>query len=128
MMDTYSQPVTPKAAVPDVGGKARDSRRSVGEGGVGSESGAGARGQRQPDFQLAQAVSGRATGGGGAIKLLPVSVSENSPSLMTSPSGERSGSTSLSGTIQIELYHAQVRIEGSADPVLLRVLLECLRA
>jgi transposase len=67
-------------------------------------------------------------GGGGAIKLLPVSVSESPPSPMTSPSGERFGSTSWSGTIHIELREAQVRIEGSADPVLLRVLLECLRA
>jgi hypothetical protein len=31
------------------------------------------------------------------------------------------------GTIQIELRQAQVRIEGSADPSLVRVLLECLR-
>jgi transposase len=67
-------------------------------------------------------------GGSGAIKLLPVSVSENSPRLITPPSGERSSSMPLSGTIHIELRHAQVRVEGSADPVLLRVLLECLRA
>ncbi len=66
--------------------------------------------------------------GGGAIKLLPVSVSESSPPLMISPSGERSASMPLPGTIHIELRQAQVRIEGSADPVLLRVLLECLRA
>jgi hypothetical protein len=32
------------------------------------------------------------------------------------------------GTIHIELRQAQVRIEGSADPALVRVLLECLRA
>ena len=32
-----------------------------------------------------------------------------------------------SGTIHIQLGHAQVRIEGNADPVLLRVLLKCLR-
>jgi hypothetical protein len=31
-------------------------------------------------------------------------------------------------TIHIELRQAQVRIEGSADPALVRVLLECLRA
>jgi transposase len=73
-----------------------------------------------------QYLAGR-LGGSGAIKLLPVSVSESSPPLMTSPSGERSSSMPLSGTIHIELRDAQVRIEGSADPVLLRVLLECLR-
>jgi len=65
-------------------------------------------------------------GSSGAIKLLPVHVNESSPSL--APRSEGSCSTSLSGTIHIELRHAQVRIEGSADPGLLRVLLECLRA
>jgi hypothetical protein len=32
------------------------------------------------------------------------------------------------GGIHIQRQDVQVRIEGSADPVLLRVLLECLRA
>ena len=66
-------------------------------------------------------------GGSGAVKLLPVSVSENSPPPITSPLSEPSASKPLSGTIHIELRHAQVRVEGNADPALLRVLLECLR-
>ena len=66
-------------------------------------------------------------GGSGAIKLLPVHVNESSPSLATLPRVEGSGSTCLPGTIHIELRHAQVRIEGGADPGWLRVLLECLR-
>jgi len=66
-------------------------------------------------------------GGSGAVKLLPVSVSENSPPPIASPSSERSVSMPMPGTIHIELRHAQVRIEGNADPALLRVLLECLR-
>jgi transposase len=66
-------------------------------------------------------------GGSGAVKLLPVSVSENSPPPITSPVSEPSASKPLSGTIHIELRRAQVRIEGNADPALLRVLLECLR-
>jgi transposase len=64
--------------------------------------------------------------GGGAVKLLPVSVNENSPPV-TSLGSECSASMRLGGTIHIELRHAQVRIEGDADPVLLRVLMECLR-
>jgi transposase len=68
-------------------------------------------------------------GGSSAVKLLPVRVRERSaPSLASSPRDTRSCSTSLSGTIHIELRHARVRIEGSADAGLLRVLLECLRA
>ena len=66
-------------------------------------------------------------GGGGAVQLLPVSVSENSLSPIVSPRSERPVSTPVPGTIYIELRHAQVRIEGGADPALLRVLLECLR-
>ena len=73
-------------------------------------------------------------GGSGGVKLLPVSVSENSPPMtaqstfpLTSPMSEGSTSTPLPGTIHIKLGHAQVRIEGNADPTLVRVLLECLR-
>ena len=60
------------------------------------------------------------------VKLLPVRVSE---SLATPVVVERSGSDFpklQSGTIHLELRHAKVRIEGGADPVLVRVLLECL--
>src|SRR6266566_825786 len=64
-------------------------------------------------------------------KLLPVHVSENSPSLAPTTHRECSPSVELAkstpGTIHVELRHAQVRIEGSADPALLRMLLECLR-
>ena len=66
-------------------------------------------------------------GGGGAVKLLPVSVSENSPPPIVSPRRERPVAMPVPGTIHIELRHAQVRIEGGTDPALLRVLLECLR-
>jgi transposase len=62
------------------------------------------------------------------IKLLPVRVGEISPT----PGAVERGSTDLESpqpsTIHIELRQAQVRIEGSADPALVRVLLECLRA
>jgi transposase len=66
-------------------------------------------------------------GGSGAVKLLPVQVNESSPSLATPARSEDSCSTFSAGTIHIELRHAQVHIAGSADPVLLRVLLQCLR-
>ena len=76
-------------------------------------------------------LAGRLGGASRAIKLLPVHVSESSPSLATRTSRECPPSADFSkctpGTIHIELGQAQVRIEGSADPGLLRVLLECLR-
>ncbi len=76
-------------------------------------------------------LAGRLGGASRAIKLLPVRVSESSPSQATTTSRECSPSVDFSkstpGTIHVELRHAQVRIEGNADPALLRVLLECLR-
>lgn len=66
-------------------------------------------------------------GGGGAVKLLAVSVSEDSPPPIVSPCREHPVAMPVPSTIHIELRHAQVRIEGAADPALLRVLLECLR-
>jgi len=77
--------------------------------------------------------AGRLGGASPAVKLLSVRVSE-STALATaghrehSLSADRTPSASTEpGRIHIELRHAQVRIEGSADPGLVRVLLECLR-
>lgn len=66
------------------------------------------------------------------MKLLPVRVSESSPPVTTHASGEVSTSIEAAnpkpvpGTIDIKLQQAQVRIEGEADPEVVRVLLECL--
>jgi|SRR5579863_8338999 len=66
------------------------------------------------------------------MKLLPVRVSESLPPVTTHASGEVSTSIEVAnpkpipGTIHIKLRQAQLRIEGSADPELVRVLLECL--
>jgi len=69
--------------------------------------------------------AGRLGNSAGAIKLLPVTV-EASPSAPSAISGERSSAPSP-GTIHIKLNHAHIRIEGSADPVLLRTVWESLR-
>jgi len=76
---------------------------------------------------------GWAGGASPAVKLLPVRVSE-STALATvahrehSLSADRAPSpaSTLPGTIHIELRPAQVRIESSADPALVRVLLVCM--
>jgi hypothetical protein len=60
------------------------------------------------------------------MKLLPVRVNERLPAAL--PVERSSADFPKAGTIHIELRQAQVRIEGSADPALVRVLLECLRA
>lgn len=63
-----------------------------------------------------------------ATKLLPVRVTTETSPMRTASGREPSTSATFSsGTLHIELRHAQVRIEGGIDPVALRVLLECLR-
>jgi transposase len=63
-----------------------------------------------------------------AMKLLPVRVSESVPAPLPMERSSIDGGKQQPSTIYIELRQAQVRIEGSADPALVRVLLECLRA
>ena len=62
------------------------------------------------------------------IKLLPVRVSESQSAPAVVEHGVTDFIQPQPGTIHIELRQAQVRIEGNADPALVRVLLECLRA
>jgi transposase len=70
--------------------------------------------------------AGRLCGRAGA-KLLPVRVSPENPATATvSLRDTCPPSFASSGTIHIQLHHSQVRVEGSVDPTLLRVLLECL--
>lgn len=67
-------------------------------------------------------------GGSSTAQLLPVGVRRETSSARIAVSETGSSAASFSGTIHLELGDAQVRIEGGADPALLRVLLECLRA
>jgi transposase len=60
------------------------------------------------------------------MKLLPVRVSEGLPTPLRVERSSADFSQAQPGTIHIELRQAQMRIEGSADPELVRVLLECL--
>jgi transposase len=62
------------------------------------------------------------------MKLLPVRVSESLPASLPVECSSADFSKPQPGTIYIELRQAQVRIEGNADPALVRMLLECLRA
>ena len=62
------------------------------------------------------------------MKLLPVRVSESVPAPLPMESSSIDFAQRQPSAIHIELRQAQVRIEGSADPALVRVLLECLRA
>jgi transposase len=77
-------------------------------------------------------LSGRLGEQKATMKLLPVRVSESLPPVTTHASNEAATSIEVAnpkpspGTIDIKLRQAQLRIEGAADPELVRVLLECL--
>ncbi len=62
------------------------------------------------------------------IKLLPVHVSDSKSAPVVVEHQVTNSPQPQPGTIHIELRKAQMRIEGNADPVLVRVVLECLRA
>jgi transposase len=62
------------------------------------------------------------------IKLLPVRVSESKSAPVVVEHRAADFPPPPPGMIHVEFRQAQVRIEGSADPALVRVLLECLRA
>lgn len=62
------------------------------------------------------------------VQLLPVRVSGSLPAPVAVERGAVDFPKPQSGTIHLELQHAQVRIEGNADPSLVRIVLEYLRA
>ncbi|HLY97181.1 MAG TPA: transposase [Sideroxyarcus sp.] len=66
--------------------------------------------------------AGRLGGTPATVKLLPVSV--EAP---TAPTTQQAAVEPASGAIHVKLGHAQIRIEGSADPALVRMVLESLR-
>ena len=121
-MDTYTQAITPKRRYRGLEEKRRIVEETLAEGAsvalVARAHGVNA----NLVFNWRRLYQAGRLGGGRA-KLLPVKVTAED-SLTTSPA---SSLPSSPGTIHIQLHHAQVSIEGSADPVLLRVLLECLR-
>jgi transposase len=129
MMDTYTQPVTPKRQYRALEEKRRIVAETLAEGAsvalVARAHGVNA----NLVFNWRRLYQAGRLGGCDRAKLLPVKVTGESSARLTVPLREPGSSTASSvGAIHVQLQDAQVRIEGSADPVLLRVLLECLRA
>ena len=62
-----------------------------------------------------------------SLELLPVRVSASESAPVVVEHGLTECPPAQSSTIHIELRQAKIRIEGIADPGLVRVLLECLR-
>ena len=109
-------------------GEAADSGRDTGAGCVGGASSASPRCERQLGVWLAPSLLGRTTWGAEARDQVAARTGEREFAAASVGGGlVRRLAELKSGTIHIELREAQVRIEGSADPALVRVLLECLR-
>jgi transposase len=124
MMDTYTQEVTPKRQYRGLAEKRQIVEETLAEGAsvalVARAHGVNA----NLVFNWRRLYQAGRLGRRGEAKLLPVKVTAERW-LTTTSTG--SSLPSSPATIHIQLQHAQVRIEGSADAMLLRVLLECLQ-
>jgi transposase len=122
-MDTYTQVVTPKRRYRGLAEKRRIVEETLAEGAsvalVARAHGVNA----NLLFNWRRLYQAGRLGRRGGSNLLPVKVAPER-SLTTSSGSPLPFSP---GTIHIQLQHAQVSIEGRADPMLLRVLLECLQ-
>jgi transposase len=126
-MDTYMQPVATKRQHRSLEEKQRIVGEALAEGASVARV-AGAHGvNAKLVFNWCRLYRAGRLGRRSEAKLLPVRVAGETsgpPASCSEPGGLL---VSSSGTIQIQLQHAQVRVESGANPVLLRVLLECLQ-
>jgi transposase len=127
-MDTYTQPVTTKRQYRSLEEKQRIVGEALAEGasvaGVARAHGVNA----NLVFNWCRLYRAGRLGRRREVKLLPVRVAGESSSSPPSSCSEPGGLLDSSpGMIHIQLQHAQVRVESGANPVLLRVLLECLQ-
>jgi len=127
-MDTYTQPVTPKRRYRSLEEKLLIVQEALAEGASVARVARAHGVNANLVFNWCRRYRAGRLSGGGEAKLLPVRVTAESSTVLDVPSQEPgSVQTFSSSTIHIQLQHTQVRVEGSPDPVLLWVLLECLQ-
>ncbi|HKF03692.1 MAG TPA: transposase [Candidatus Sulfotelmatobacter sp.] len=130
MMDTYTQPAATKRQLRSLETKLQIVQEALAEGASVARVARAHGVNANLVFNWCRLYRAGRLGRRREAKLLPVRIAAESSALLTSSSREPAAACLLpswSGTIHIQLPHAQVRLEGSADPVLLRVLLECLQ-
>jgi len=124
-MDTYTQPVPPKRRYLELEQKRRIVEETLAEGASVAQIARVHGVNANLVFNWRRLYRGGQLGGLGRNKLLPVRVAaEDTPQRFTA--GASASLASSPGTIHVQLQDVQVRVEGSADPGLLRVVLECL--
>ena len=128
-MDTYTQPVTTKRQFRSLEEKQRIVEEALAEGASVARVARAHGVNANLVFNWCRLYRAGRLRRRSEAKLLPVRVAEESstvpPASWTEPGGLLAASSA--GTIHIQLQHAQVRVESDANPVLLRVLLECLQ-
>lgn len=125
MMDTYTQPVPPKRRYLRLEQKRRIVEETLAEGASVAQIARAHGVNANLVFNWRKLYRTGQLSGRGGNKLLPVQVTaEETP--QPSPSDSRTSIASSAGTIYIQLHDVHVRVDGSADPELVRVVLECL--
>jgi len=120
-MDTYTQPVPPKRRYLGLEQKRRIVEETFSEGASVARIARAHGVNTNLVFNWRRLYRAGQLGGRGENKLLPVRVATEDTPLPITPDDHSSV-----GTIYIQLRDVQVRVEGSADPGLVRVVLECL--
>ena len=127
-MDTYTQPVTTKRQYRSLEEKQRIVGEALAEGASVARVARAHGVNANLVFNWCRLYRAGRLGRRNEAKLLPVRVAEETstaaPALLSDPGGLLGSSA---GAIHIQLQHAQVHVESGANPVLLRVLLECLQ-
>ena len=127
-MDTNTQPVTTKRQYRSLEEKQRIVGEALAEGASVARIARAHGVNANLVFNWCKLYRAGRLGRRSEAKLLPVRVAGESSSPLPASCAEPGGLLAVSaGTIHIQLQHAQVRVESGANPVLLRVLLECLQ-
>ena len=123
-MDTYTQPVPTKRQYRSLEEKQRIVGEALAEGASVARVARAHGVNANLVFNWCRLYRAGRLGRRSPAQLLPVRVAAD---ISTPPSASLSELASSAGTIHIQLPQAQVRVESGANPVLLRVLLECLQ-
>jgi len=124
-MDTYTQPVRPKRRYLALEQKRRMVQETLAEGASVAQIARAHGVNANLLFNWRRLYRAGQLCGQGGNKLLPVRVTPEDTPRPPTPAVSASLASSP-GTIHIQLQDVQVRVEGSADPGLVRVVLECL--
>ena len=126
-MDTYTQPIPPKRQYRKLEEKLRIVEEALAEGASVARIARAHGVNANLVFNWRRLYQKGLLCSRGTAKLLPVKVTaESTPTLTASWEAAGNARSGFGGAIHIELRRAQVRVEGSVDAGLVRVVLECL--